>query len=187
MEHLPLITCGQLSSVGCRIGNTGFLCPCHQWIAEFRHVKQRFRRIHGKELGYLAPIAEQLASPFKSHLTRDRSCLWCSHPWAALSRHILQCAPLFQLCIAVACHQQSQDGRGGGSGPGDRRQHLCSLPLLQHRPAPGHDVQSGTEETAPANSSTGKCQPASGCIHRCRKWGWGWACMDLSKAPHPCD
>eukprot|EP00439_Symbiodinium_sp_Y106_P051581 s2769_g6.t2 len=52
---------------------------CHQWIADFRHVKQHFNKVHGPTLGHLLPEVTKLCKPFKSHLTRDRSCLWCSH------------------------------------------------------------------------------------------------------------
>ena len=106
---------------------------CHQWVADFRHVKQHFNRAHGPTPSHLTPAATELCKPFKSHLMRDNSCLRCSHKVGAPGRLIVQRTPMFQLCVAVAYLRNEQPPEQDvrrGPGPRAGGGHLYAL--LQH-------------------------------------------------------
>ncbi|CAE7763314.1 Pol [Symbiodinium sp. CCMP2456] len=74
---------------------------CHYWVADFRHVKQHINRVHSEDHPDLMPRALNLCKSFKSHLRRDSKCIWCNHKVGAPGRHVTQCTPLVQLCLAV--------------------------------------------------------------------------------------
>ena len=131
---------------------------CHQWIADFRHVRQHIHRTHQDSYGHLFKQAVELGKPFKAHLTRDKTCLFCGHKVGAPGRHVTQCVPLFQLTLAVlVCREQhnaqhvGRPGRAGTPGIG----HIYAL--LQRGTAT-HDASQGTEETA-ARASIPRSQP----------------------------
>ncbi|CAE7632953.1 Pol [Symbiodinium sp. CCMP2592] len=70
---------------------------CNMWISSYKHVKQHFNKVHAAQHPTLMDRALKLSLTFKSHLTRDRSCLWCHHKVGAPGRHVQQCTPLVQL------------------------------------------------------------------------------------------
>ncbi|CAE7404157.1 unnamed protein product [Symbiodinium sp. CCMP2592] len=70
---------------------------CNMWISSYKHVKQHFNKVHASQHPTLMQRVLKLSLTFKSHLTRDRSCLWCHHKVGAPGRHVQQCTPLVQL------------------------------------------------------------------------------------------
>ena len=143
---------------------------CHQWIADYRHVRQHIHRAHDS-YKHLFKQAVEIGKPFKAHLTRDRTCLFCGHKVGAPGRHVTQCVPLFQLALAVlVCREQHNTqhvGRPGLAGtPG-----IGHIYALLQRGTTTHDASQGAEETAagasipgseplpvPASTSTALCQ-----------------------------
>ena len=81
---------------------------CHFWVADFRHMKQHLNRAHLQDHPQLMQQALTLCYSFKTHLRRDSSCIWCSHKVGAPGRHVVQCTPLVQLCLAVVYCRNAQ-------------------------------------------------------------------------------
>ena len=119
---------------------------CHMWVADYRHMKQHYNRIHGPNNPTLLPRALDLCTSFKSHLRRDSSCIWCGHRVGAPKRHTQQCTPLVQLILAVLHCQDvwgsTDDGRLCPRGGRD----LCQ-PMDRARALPGGRPLSEAPET----------------------------------------
>ena len=140
---------------------------CHQWIADFRHVRQHVHRAHKSTHGHLFEQANEIVKTFKSHLTRDRTCLFCGHKVGAPGRHISQCVPRFQLVLAVlSCREQQPNVGLGNGGPG--RPGIGHVrALLQCRPASfpsaaGSSQQAPASRTAFEHAETGLCSESTG-------------------------
>ena len=98
---------------------------CHFWVADYRHMKQHLNKAHLHDRPHLMPQAINMCDSFKSHLRRDSSCIWCSHKVGAPGRHVTQCTPFVQLCLAVA---HCQDVHGSPRLPSQRRGgDICQL------------------------------------------------------------
>ena len=163
VEHLPLVL--SVPSVLKELKNHCSLC--HQWIADFRHVRQHVHRAHKSTHGHLFEQANEIAKTFKSHLTRDRTCLFCGHKVGAPGRHISQCASLFQLVLAVLSCRDQQPNVGFGNGRPGRPGIGHIRALLQCRPASSPSA-AGSSQQAPASraafehAETGLCSESTG-------------------------
>ena len=104
---------------------------CNMWIADAKHIKQHYHKVHHQEHPDLEAKAHNLCKPFRSQLVRGRGCLFCGVKVGAPTRHSGQCATLFQLTIAVA---YCQDDRYGGPAAG--RRYLQGLFSKRGRPVP---------------------------------------------------
>ena len=132
---------------------------CHQWVADFRHVKQHIRKEHQTTHGHLFNEVNTICKTFKSHLTRDRTCIFCGHRVGAPGRHIEQCTPLFQLVLAVVTCRRQQDVRGhDGGGGGARGEHLRALFRRgsHAKVHAGQGAQAGSPGTAVSGDGCGK-------------------------------
>ena len=94
--------------------------------------------------------ALQLCQSFKSHLRRDHQCLWCGHNVGAPGRHVSQCTPLVQLCVAVAYCRANQDVQQPGVRAQRRGRDLRQL--LAQPPGVPHDTGRSIPEAASARS-----------------------------------
>ena len=109
-----------LSIPAVRLELTQHCVLCHFWVADFRHMKQHLNRAHLRELPDLLPRSLNLCASFKSQLRRGSGCIWCGHKVGAPGRHVSQCTPLVQLCVAVTYCKDARarsrlcDQRGGG-------------------------------------------------------------------------
>ena len=112
---------------------------CHMWVADYRHMKQHYNRMHGPQHPDLLPKALEVCATFKSHLRRDSTCLWCGHRVGAPKRHTQQCTPLVQLVLAALL---CKDVRGSDA-PGA----LCQRGSRDLRSLLG--LQSGAEHRLP--------------------------------------
>ena len=127
---------------------------CHFWVADSRHMKQHLNKAHLHNRPHLMQTAINMCHSFKSHLRRDSSCIWCSHKVGAPGRHVTQCTPLVQLCLAVA---HCQDVHGSPRLPSQRRggdicQLLAGPSRVSSQPEPTQPGQPVAEAPSPEPS-----------------------------------
>ena len=126
----------QLRTATMRTELAQYCVLCGMWIADTKHVKQHYNKIHHPSMPDIQRQALALCLPFKAQLRRDSSCRFCGAKVGAPGRHSQQCAVLFQLCVAVAF---CQDGESGCTASG---RHLPGV--LSQRTGPAVALASGS-------------------------------------------
>ena len=135
---------------------------CHMWVADYRHMKQHFNRIHGPHHPTLLTRALDLCATFKGHLRRDSSCIWCGHRVGAPKRHTQQCTPLVQLALATLLrqHVRGSDEHGSLCQRGSR--DLRSLLGLKHGSQSGLPGGRSLAEASPTRAAALECTTPHG-------------------------
>ena len=151
---------------------------CGMWIADAKHLKQHFNKVHQATYPTALEDARQLCLPFKSHFTRNRSCRYCGSNVGAPCRHVLQCSVLHQLCLAVSLCQPSVSRQDNGLR--SQLGNLCSLHAVGstasiHVSGGGH----ATSETAAPGAGQAAWSHAG--THASAQAGL----LDLQRAPSP--
>ena len=151
---------------------------CGMWIADAKHLKQHFNKVHQATYPTALEDARQLCLPFKSHFTRNRSCRYCGSNVGAPCRHVLQCSVLHQLCLAVSLCQPSASRQYNGLR--SQLGNLCSLHAVGstasiHVSGGGH----ATSETAAPGAGQDAWSHAG--THASAQAGL----LDLQRAPSP--
>ena len=136
----------QLSTADARKELAQYCALCGMWIADTKHVKQHYNKIHHQHMSDLQSTALVLSTTFKAQLRRNSSCRFCGVKVGAPGRHSQQCAVLFQLCIAVSF---CRDGRHRCPADGG---HLPSL--LPQRPDPTAAITGGPDSVLSEQEAT---------------------------------
>ena len=137
---------------------------CNMWIADIKHIRQHYNKVHHQNHPNILPQALQLSKTFKSHLTRGKTCRWCKATVGAPGRHSTQCAVLNQLLIGVCYCQQGLHRQDDTSRPGG--QHLC---VLHADGSPASKIPStdlGSVTTAGSGGPAGPHDPKEAATER---------------------